>query len=115
MFDFAPEIINIEIFLDENNLVYVTISQRNMDSSINSGSYELQQTDASEILRSFMATFNNFLNSNSELRLDQSFSIHFKVKFDLLIYFIVSSNELKNLADLAKVQNVKSVLHKFTA
>lgn len=68
----------MKLFTDEKNLVYITISQQKMDSSINSGSYELQKAEASTILKSFMAAFNNFLNSNAELRLDKSFSIHFK-------------------------------------
>jgi hypothetical protein len=66
--------------------VYITLSQQNMDSAINSGSYDLQKTSADLILRGFMSAFNNFLNSNAELRLDQSFSVHFKVIFILVLF-----------------------------
>jgi len=50
-----------------------------MVSSINSGAIEMHKDSVSDILNYTMAMFNRFLQSNAELRLEDSFQIYFKV------------------------------------
>ena len=60
------------MFVDESNLVYITFFQQNMASSINSGSYSLQETSADLIEKGFVTAFNNFLNTPIWLKLSRS-------------------------------------------
>jgi len=50
-----------------------------MQSAINSGAIELHHGSVAEILDYTISMFNRFLQSNAELRLDESFQIYFKV------------------------------------
>jgi len=50
-----------------------------MQSAINSGAIELHKESINEIVDYTLAMFNRFLQSNAELRLEDSFKIYFKV------------------------------------
>lgn len=59
--------------------MYVTIHQQDMQSSINSGGFELQANEPQKMVNYALNMLNRFLNSNASLRLDNSFCIYFKV------------------------------------
>jgi len=64
---------------EETNLVYVTLVQNGMDSSLNSGAYNLQQEEPKNILHFIMNMFNRYVNSNENIELNSGFQIFYKV------------------------------------
>jgi len=59
--------------------VYITIYQKNFASAINSSAVELQTSDTQKMIEYVFSLFNRFINSNDTIRLDESFSVYFKV------------------------------------
>lgn len=64
---------------NETNLLFITIMQGHMISPIRSAGIDLQKSDKVAITRHLMSMLSKFLNSNENLRLDQSFKVFFKV------------------------------------
>lgn len=64
---------------NDRNLIYMTIFQRPMVSALNSGAFELQTNSVQEMLDNVFNMFNRFINSNLEVKLDDTFSVYFKV------------------------------------
>jgi len=62
-----------------NNIVYVTICQKTLLNPIRSGTYHIQENTLEGLVNNVMDSFNSFLQSNHQLRLDDSFEIYFKV------------------------------------
>jgi len=57
----------------------MTINSKEMQSSINSGAIELHRDSVEDIVNHTISMFSRFLQSNAELRLENSFQIYFKV------------------------------------
>jgi len=57
----------------------MTIHSSGMQSAINSGAIELHKEPLNDIANYTLSMFNRFLQSNAELRLEDSFKIYFKV------------------------------------
>ena len=64
---------------DESNIVYITICQKSLVNPIRSGTYDLQNNSLKSLVNHVMGTFNAFLHSSAEIRLDDSFEIYFKI------------------------------------
>lgn len=62
----------------QQNLIYVTMKQPGMNNALRSGAFILETTDADTILHFMMNMLNRFLQSDSQLRLDQGFTVWFK-------------------------------------
>lgn len=59
--------------------MYFTIDQKNFSSAINSSAVELQSSNTQRMVDYIFSLFNRFINSNQTMRLDQSFTVYFKV------------------------------------
>ena len=64
---------------EDQNLVYLTIHQSEMESAMNSGAFELATTSNDIILSHVLGMFNRFIRSNASLRLEKDFSVYFRV------------------------------------
>ena len=64
---------------EKESICYVTICQKTLVNPIRSGTYHLQENSLNGLVNHIMTSFNRFLNSNKELKLDDSFEIYFKV------------------------------------
>ena len=65
---------------NDENLIYMTICQKNLVNPIRSSVYSLQSNDTKSMVDHLMSDFNRFINSNETLRLDESsFEVYFKV------------------------------------
>jgi len=64
---------------NDTNLVFITILQNNLISPMRTGGFDLQKSSSAGILQHLMAMFNRFINSNSELKLNNGFSVYFQV------------------------------------
>ena len=64
---------------EDQNLVYLTIHQSEMESAMNSGAFELATTSNDIILSHVLGMFNRFICSNASLRLEKDFSVYFRV------------------------------------
>ena len=62
-----------------DNIVYITICQKTLVNPIRSGTYHIQDNTLEGLVNNIMDSFNSFLQSNQQLRLDDSFEIYFKV------------------------------------
>ena len=63
----------------DTNLVYLTLHQPGMQNALNSGGFSLQESTTNSILHFIMNIFNRFVNSNSEIRINEGFHCYFKV------------------------------------
>ena len=73
---------NLKTYYQNNteNLIYMTICQKNLVNSIRSSVYGLQSNDTKGMVDHIMSDFNRFINSNETLPLDESsFEVYFKV------------------------------------
>ena len=57
----------------------MTIDQKNFSSAINSSAVELQTSNTQKMVDYVFSLFNRFINSNQTLRLDETFTVFFKV------------------------------------
>ena len=64
---------------EDQNLVYITIHQSEMDSAMNSSAFEISTTSNDIILSHVLGMFNRFIRSNASLRLEKDFSVYFRV------------------------------------
>ena len=64
---------------EDQNLVYITIHQSEMDSAMNSAAFEISNTSNDIILSHVLGMFNRFIRSNASLRLEKDFSVYFRV------------------------------------
>lgn len=69
----------IFILSDDKNVIYMTIHQKNFDGAINSSAVELQSSNTQKMVDYVFGLFNHFINSNSTIRLDESFKVYFLV------------------------------------
>ena len=53
----------------DENLIYMTICQKNLVNPIRSSVYSLQSNDTKSMVDHLMSDFNRFINSNETLRL----------------------------------------------
>lgn len=74
---------NLKTFLpptvEEDNLVYLCIYQDGMTNGINSGSFRLQSVQTDNLVESVLNMFEMYVNSDSTLRLDNSFKCYFRI------------------------------------
>ena len=74
---------NLKTYYDNNpedeNLIYVTINQSNMDGALRSGSYRLQTVDTARMVSDLLVMFERYLQSDRSVQLDSSFTVFFKV------------------------------------
>jgi len=59
--------------------MYITILQGNMISPIRSAGINLQKSDKKAIVMHLMSMFSKFVNSNENLKLDNTFKVFFKI------------------------------------
>ena len=64
---------------EDQNLVYITIHQSEMESAMNSSAFEISTTSNHIILSHVLGMFNRFIRSNASLRLEKDFSVYFRV------------------------------------
>ena len=65
---------------DEENYVYMTLTQDNLFNPFRTSPYVLQSNDTKQMVNHLMVNFNRFINSNNSLPLlDRSFCVYFKV------------------------------------
>ena len=70
------------------NLVYMTICQKNLVNPIRSSVYGLQTNETKSMVDHIMSDFNRFINSNQTLALDDSsFEVYFKVLSEVHINY----------------------------
>jgi hypothetical protein len=68
---------------DEENFVYMTLTQDNLFNPFRTSPYVLQSNDTNEMVDHLMVNFNRFVNSNSTLPLlEKSFCVFFRVLSD---------------------------------
>ena len=70
---------NIEISLTLIMICNYVFKQKPMVNALNSGAFELQKKEMKGMVNYVMNMFNRFINSNETMRLDESFSVYFKV------------------------------------
>lgn len=73
---------NLKTYYNENaeNLIYMTICQKNLTNPIRSAVHSLQSNSTKDMVNHVMSDFNRFINSNQTLQLDaNSFEVYFKV------------------------------------
>ena len=73
---------NLKTYYAHNseNLIYLTICQKNLTNPIRSSVYGLQTNETKSMVDHIMSDFNRFINSNQTLGLDEgSFEVYFKV------------------------------------
>ena len=79
---FTMILANLKTYYQNNtdNLIYLTICQKNLVNPIRSSVYGLQSNDTKNMVDHIMSAFNRFINSNQTLQLDESsFEVYFKV------------------------------------
>lgn len=64
--------------VEDNNIAYMTIYQEPMVNGINSGPFHIQDS-STEMTNRLLGMFNQYLISNQELRLNQTFKIYLKI------------------------------------
>ena len=65
---------------DEENYVYMTLTQDNLFNPFRTSPYVLQSNDTKQMVNHLMVNFNRFINSNNSLPLlERSFCVFFKV------------------------------------
>lgn len=74
---------NLKTFIkpsaEEDNLIYLCIHQDSMTDSINSGSFRLQSVQTEQLVQDVLNMFENYVNSDSTIRMDSSFRCFFRV------------------------------------
>ena len=94
-----------------DNIVYVTICQKTLVNPIRSGTYHIQDNDLLGLVNHIMASFNNFLRSATQLRLDDTFEIYFKVLGSASINYNKHRRKTVPLRRLVGANHGKSDIH----